>query len=120
MLTLDEICECGDIYMPEIDLSQFEVDELRDSGDERYVDAYLLRQVNGIEVRWVLLEVIASKEDLGPAEVRRLMNGLGFSGALRESRHTYIGEEGYVFYIKPYQFMWAWKLLTRDFDLELS
>lgn len=43
-------------------------------------------------------------------------HGYGFSGALRECRHTYWGEDGYIFYPNGKAISLAFKELSKYFD----
>lgn len=47
-----------------------------------------------------------------------LWHGGGTLGSLRECRHSYIGENGYVFYIKKKTFIQALDWLSKHFDLD--
>jgi hypothetical protein len=47
-------------------------------------------------------------------------HGHGTLDPLRECRHSYIGEGGYVFYIKRKNFNLAFEWLSRHFDLDLG
>lgn len=46
-----------------------------------------------------------------------LWHGEGPSGSMRECRHSYIGEDGYVFYVSKKNFTAALEWLERHYDL---
>jgi hypothetical protein len=45
-------------------------------------------------------------------------HGSGTLGSLKEARHSHIGENGYVFYIKKDNFIKALDWLSKHFDLD--
>lgn len=47
-----------------------------------------------------------------------LWHGYGFSDNLRELRHSYIGENGYVFYLNKKNFELALNWLSQYFDMD--
>lgn len=63
-----------------------------------------------LHVTWALLRM--EGDDLYSV----VAHGSGPSGSLREPRHTYFGEDGYVFYVNPAILTWGFKQLERWFD----
>lgn len=65
---------------------------------------------NSISVHWVLLGWIATDT------YEIVASGDGVAGSLREPRHTWFGDNGYIFYVNPKLLTWAFKQLERWFD----
>lgn len=55
--------------------------------------------------------------DVGEEVVTPVFHGMGPSGALREMRHTYWGDEGYLFYAPGKTIAEAFQVLGKYFDL---
>lgn len=75
-------------------------------------------------VSWALLEwaggpsVDVHGKEVEPAHYQVVAHGYGPSGSLREPRHTYFGDEGYVFYVQPALLAWGFEQLKRWFDFD--
>lgn len=82
---------------------------------ERGDDRLVVIEID-MSVRWALLEWTGDMGDGSHAEYDIEAHGYGYSGALREARHTYFGDEGYVFYVDPLRLAWAFDCLRRWFD----
>lgn len=114
-----ELDSCGDqLYL----LNRFDGFELiKKSGDD--IQA-VLRYLQDSEYwgMWVLLEWVSSYGDnFEHHEFSILAYGDGPGGDksnLREPRHTYIGKNGYVFYINPDILTWGFEKLKQFYDFE--
>lgn len=72
-------------------------------------------------VSFVVFYFMTSDIDGGNAEYGRVFHGYGFSGALRELRHSYWGEpenQGYIFYPSARLIAEAFEALNEWFDCE--
>lgn len=69
---------------------------------------------DGVIVIWCLLRCLGTGHD-GPVYVV-YMHGSGIYGMLREPRHTYFGEDGYISFVQPKLLAWAFNKLSRWFD----
>lgn len=78
-----------------------------DEGLTRWIDWALLSWVSG-----------PSTPGDGPEQYSVTMHGSGAGGILRESRHTYFGDKGYVFYVSPKTIAWAFDCLREWFDYD--
>lgn len=88
----------------------FEVQELEN-------DVYFV--LNKDEDHWmdfVFLTFSYSESDAGDVHAKLLMYGSGSTG-LRECRHTYWGEDGYIFYPDKKQIITVLTALEEFFDL---
>lgn len=63
-------------------------------------------------VRWAFFESSSSYE------YKLLMHGEGFSDCLREPRHTWFENKGYIFYVNPKPIFECFKILQKYFDYE--
>lgn len=70
----------------------------------------------GIKVEFVVLSW-CSASDQG-SEYEHVFHGYGYSGALRELRHSYWGEDGYIFYPQASVITSALTMLKEWFDVD--
>ena len=66
----------------------------------------------------VLLAFYSSTDDGANIEVEVIMGGEGPGGSLRECRHTYWGEEGYVHYLNGKHTRAILDWLEKYYDLD--
>lgn len=69
-------------------------------------------------VSFVVFAFSSSNVDGTDAVYECIFHGNGFAGGLRELRHSYWGEDGYVFYPSATLIAGAFKELQRWFDCE--
>jgi hypothetical protein len=79
----------------------------------------LVEEVNHV-VNFALLRYIMGNPQDGPIEAVYVieMHGSGIGDCLREPRHTYFGEEGYISYVSPKRLAWAFDILAAWFNYE--
>jgi hypothetical protein len=81
-------------------------------------DSRLVIRENGALVDWVLLEWAASEADGSNPSYGMIAHGNGVGDALREARHTYFGDDGYVFYLNAEILTWGIGQLKEWFDFK--
>jgi len=70
-------------------------------------------------VHWALLDCVSSEySDGSPDQYHVTMHGWGTGDPLREARHTWVGDDGYVFYVDPSAIAWAFDCLREWFDFD--
>lgn len=95
------------------DDEEYELDVF--SGEEfLHEDGALRVIINDVWVSWVLLETLSYSETRTTYTITGY--GEGPSGNLREPRHTYLGKEGYLFYVSPKLLNWCFQKLSKWFD----
>ena len=67
-------------------------------------------------LKWCFLEW-SGGDTSGNDSFKPFMYGEGPSGALRECRHSYIGDDGYVFYLNKKNFIAALDWLSQHYDM---
>lgn len=71
-----------------------------------------------ILVEYALFEFHMSESDGSSIMVDCTFHGYGLAGSLREMRHTYFPNDGYVFYLPMARMRKAFDILERYFDAE--
>lgn len=70
-------------------------------------------------LEFILVEALGDEGDGIYCDV--LWKGLGYSEATRELRHSYIGDDGYINYLRAKPFVLAFKHLSKYFnDMEIE
>lgn len=94
------------------------VELVRTTSPSRLLSRLHVREDGG-HVRWVLLEWVMGDHGQDPLALYAVLaHGSGHASGLREARHTYFGENGYVYYVNPAVLTWAFGQLRRWFDFE--
>jgi hypothetical protein len=77
----------------------------------------LVRTQDDEKVEWALLNFVSALGGPPYSEVRYEVtaHGYGFGPTLGEARHTWFGEEGYVFSVRPALLAWAFGVLETWF-----
>ena len=81
----------------------------------------LVVKVDGYGIDWALLRWVSGPSEPGkePEQYQVEMHGCGVTSKyLREARHTYFGEKGYIYYVNPALLAWAFGCLREWFDFD--
>lgn len=122
-LWLDDISRLGLVHAPEdwgcgetaVRISEYPGVQRFQSSPSATAHVLLVNDRRDYDVRWALLTWRSGGAGV-PLSYEVLARGNGTGGSLREARHTYFGEDGYVFYVDAAALAWAFELLGRWFD----
>ena len=90
---------------------KFEVEEI-----VKDVAWLVINSPDKLFVSFAVVQSIGGAE--GECEVEILFHGKGVGSNLREGRHFYFGEDGYIFYPREDVFVAAFRALGKYFDLD--
>lgn len=108
---IDRTCDDELVYIRQSDCCTFE----HPSGGRLIVHG----AVEDVHIEWALLDCVSSQHSDGsPDQYEVAMHGSGVGSSLREARHTYFGEKGYIYYVNPALLAWAFGCLREWFDFD--
>jgi hypothetical protein len=107
-------------FTEENDYKQYEINDLKSLPSKlEMLDRTDVIVLYTIEEHWMTFCFLAWSASSGDESwYTPLWHGMGPTGSLRECRHSYIGEDGYVFYVKKQDFIAVLDWLSQHYDMD--
>lgn len=77
---------------------------------------FLAAHNDGLVINYALFRFAESDADGSNVKVELIYSGQGISGGLREMRHTYFANEGYIYYLPMDMLIESFQILKKYFD----